>query len=356
MMYAGLAVKAGRPREKTTQGEIAVASNIRFLNPDTLYKPPGYSHVVEMTGPGRTVYIAGQLGLDVDGNLAGAPGDFRAQAVQAFENLKLALAAVGADFSHVVKVTNLLADVKHLPIFREVRNQYLDISKPPASTTVQISAFAREGALLEIEASRWCRRKRQPHPLSSRTPRSGDPGPMNPSAGDDWAKAATSYSNQHRETWVPALASLGRDDGRNACEQEGAFFMTDIRYLSPDTMPKPRGYSQVVEAIGPGRIVFIAGQLGYTPDGKIASDFRGQAMQAFENFKAALASVGGDFSQVVKVTSYFVNMDDLPAYFEVRDRYVNTAAPPASTAVQIAKLARPEALFEIEAIAVLPAK
>lgn len=133
-------------------GRRAVAPNIRFLNPDTLYKPPGYSHVVEMTGPGRTVYIAGQLGLDTNGNLVGAPGDFRAQAVQTFENLKLALAAVGADFSHVVKVTNLLADIKHLPIFREVRNQYLDTSKPPASTTVQISEFAREGALLEVEA------------------------------------------------------------------------------------------------------------------------------------------------------------------------------------------------------------
>jgi enamine deaminase RidA (YjgF/YER057c/UK114 family) len=119
-------------------------------------------------------------------------------------------------------------------------------------------------------------------------------------------------------------------------------------------MPKPRGYSHVVEAIGPGRIVFVAGQLGYTPDGKIASDFRGQAVQAFENLKAALAAVDGDFGQVVKVTSYFVDMADLQTYFEVRDRYVNTAAPPASTAVQISKLARAEALFEIEAIAVLP--
>jgi enamine deaminase RidA (YjgF/YER057c/UK114 family) len=129
-----------------------VTANIRFLNPDTLYKPPGYSHVVTTTGPGRTVYIAGQLGLDKNGNLVGAPGDFRAQAVQTFENLKLALAAVGGDFSHVVKVTNLLADITHLPIFREVRNQYLNAAAPPASTTVQISEFAREGALLEIEA------------------------------------------------------------------------------------------------------------------------------------------------------------------------------------------------------------
>ena len=131
--------------------------------------------------------------------------------------------------------------------------------------------------------------------------------------------------------------------------------MPDLRFLSPASMPKPRGYSHIAEASGPGRTVFIAGQLCYTPDGKIAADFRGQAAQAFENVKAALSEVGGDFSHVVKVTSYFVNMDDLPVYFEVRDRYVNTAAPPASTAVQIVKLARPEALFEIEAIAVLPA-
>ena len=116
-------------------------------------------------------------------------------------------------------------------------------------------------------------------------------------------------------------------------------------------MPKPRGYSHIAEATAPGRIVFIAGQLGYTPDGKIASDFRGQAMQAFENLKAALADVGGDFSHLVKVTNYFVSMDDRPAYFGVRDRYINTAAPPASTAVQISKLARPEALFEIKPIA-----
>jgi enamine deaminase RidA (YjgF/YER057c/UK114 family) len=132
-------------------GRFVVASNIRFLNPDTLYKPPGYSHVVETTGPGRTVYIAGQLGLDKTGNLVGAPGDFRAQAVQTMENLKAALAAVGADFTNVVKVTNLLVDIGHLSIFREVRTQYLP-SPPPASTTIQISRLAREGALLEVEA------------------------------------------------------------------------------------------------------------------------------------------------------------------------------------------------------------
>lgn len=124
----------------------------RFLNPPSLYKPPGYSHVVEIKGPGRIVYIAGQLGYDAQGNLVGAPGDFRAQASQAFENLKLALAAVGAGFGDVVKLNNYLTDMSHLPIFREVRDTYLNVSAPPASTTIEISKFARDGALIEIEA------------------------------------------------------------------------------------------------------------------------------------------------------------------------------------------------------------
>jgi enamine deaminase RidA (YjgF/YER057c/UK114 family) len=127
-------------------------ADIRFLNPDSLSKPPGYTHVVEMTGPGRTVWIAGQLGLDRSGGVAGAPGDFRAQAVQTFENLKAALAAVGADFAHVVKVNNYLLDIGHLPIFREVRDLYLNTAAPPASTTIAIADLARPGALLEIEA------------------------------------------------------------------------------------------------------------------------------------------------------------------------------------------------------------
>ena len=81
-----------------------------------------------------------------------APGDFRAQAEKAIENLKLALAAVGARFEHVVKFNNYLVDTKYLPIFRQVRDSYLADANRPASTTIAISALAREGALLEIEA------------------------------------------------------------------------------------------------------------------------------------------------------------------------------------------------------------
>lgn len=129
-----------------------MASNVRFLNPNTMAKPPGYTYVVEATGPNRVIFIAGQLGLDMDNKLVGEPGDFRAQAMKAVENLKLALASVGATVNDVVKITNYLVDVSHLPIFREVREATFSKTAPPASTTVAISQLARPGALFEIEA------------------------------------------------------------------------------------------------------------------------------------------------------------------------------------------------------------
>ena len=129
------------------------ASQPRFLNPPTISKPPGYTHVIEVTGPGRTIYIAGQLGLDVGGNLVGSPGDFRAQAQQAFENLENALAAVGATFDNVVKLNNYLTDiVAHLALYREIRDRYVNMAQPPASTTVQVSKLALPGAVFEVEA------------------------------------------------------------------------------------------------------------------------------------------------------------------------------------------------------------
>jgi len=127
-----------------------VTRNIRFSNPTGLSKPPGYTHVVEITGPARVVYIAGQLGLDKEGK---AVGDFRAQTTQAFENLKIALAAAGAGFEHVVKINNYLVDIAaNITTFREVRDRYLNTAAPPASTAVGVPGLARPGALFEIEA------------------------------------------------------------------------------------------------------------------------------------------------------------------------------------------------------------
>jgi enamine deaminase RidA (YjgF/YER057c/UK114 family) len=121
-----------------------MADVVRYSNPVTLEKPPGYSHIV--------VFFAGQLGVDRTGAFAGPPGDFKAQTVQAFENLKAALEACGAGFESLVKITNYLVDIEvNMPTFREVRDRYL-VQPPPASTTLGVPALARPGGLFEIDA------------------------------------------------------------------------------------------------------------------------------------------------------------------------------------------------------------
>ena len=131
----------------------------------------------------------------------------------------------------------------------------------------------------------------------------------------------------------------------------------NLRFSNPDTIAKPPGYSHVVEVTGPGRIVYFAGQLGMDRLGKMGANTREQIELAFENLKAALASIGAGFEHVVKVNNYVVNIGANIAMFrEIRDKYVNTSAPPASTTIGVPELARPGALFEIEAVAILPAK
>jgi len=128
------------------------ASNLRFSVPKGMAKIPGYSQVVEVTGPGRIVVIAGQLGIDAAGKLAGT-GDFRAQVTQAFENLKIALADAGATFDHVVKLNHYVVGLRtNLGILRQVRDGYLNTSAPPASTAVGVPELAIDGALYEVEA------------------------------------------------------------------------------------------------------------------------------------------------------------------------------------------------------------
>jgi enamine deaminase RidA (YjgF/YER057c/UK114 family) len=129
---------------------------------------------------------------------------------------------------------------------------------------------------------------------------------------------------------------------------------SNMRFMNPDAIAKPGGYTHVVEITGPGRVVYIAGQLGLKRDGQIAGDFRAQCIQAFENLKSALAAVGATFNDVVKLNNYLIDIPtNLGIYREVRDRYVNTAQPPASTTVGVPALARPDALYEVEAIVML---
>jgi enamine deaminase RidA (YjgF/YER057c/UK114 family) len=128
----------------------AVPANANFINPETIHRPTGYSHVVEVTA-GQPVYIAGQVALDRSGALVG-PGDIRAQALQVFENLRAALEAVGAGFDQVVKLNYYLVDASQLPVVREVRDEYIDSRRLPASTAVEVRRLFREDLLIEVEA------------------------------------------------------------------------------------------------------------------------------------------------------------------------------------------------------------
>jgi reactive intermediate/imine deaminase len=109
----------------------------------------GYSHAVAASG--RLVAVAGQVAMDEHGELVGE-GDAAAQAERVFENLRLALDAAGATFADVVKLGIFVTDISILPAIREVRDRYVDLDRPPASTAVQVAALFRPGYLLEIEA------------------------------------------------------------------------------------------------------------------------------------------------------------------------------------------------------------
>ena len=130
-----------------------------------------------------------------------------------------------------------------------------------------------------------------------------------------------------------------------------------FRIFNPDTMAKPAGYSQVAE-VNEGKIVYIAGQVALDKSGNLVGkdDFHAQVQQVFENLKAAVEAAGGDFTNVIKLNYYCaesVDPSQISAVREVRDKYVNTANPPASTFVVVKRLVRPEWLIEVEAVAVV---
>ena len=121
---------------------------VERIQPDGLSRPPTYSQVVKA---GNTIYIAGQVAQDEQGQVVGA-GDFVAQANQVFENLGKALAAAGAGFGDLVKTTVYVTDPRYREALRDVRSKFLGSTPPPASTLVVVAGLALPEYLLEIEA------------------------------------------------------------------------------------------------------------------------------------------------------------------------------------------------------------
>lgn len=123
-----------------------------FFNPPQLSPTSGFTHAVTATG-GKTVFVSGQASVNEKGEAVGR-GDFRAQVEQTFGNLKAALAAAGASFRDVVKLTYFVVGLapEHVPVVREVRRNHLDADNPPASTLVGVAALVDPDWMIEIEA------------------------------------------------------------------------------------------------------------------------------------------------------------------------------------------------------------
>jgi enamine deaminase RidA (YjgF/YER057c/UK114 family) len=127
-----------------------------------------------------------------------------------------------------------------------------------------------------------------------------------------------------------------------------------LSHLNPDGVAPGNGYSHVVS--GPGRWVAIAGQVSLDAGGKFVGvgDPAAQARQVFANLEKCLEVAGATFADVVKLNFYVTDIAILPHVRVARDAYIDTAKPPASTAVQVVALFSPDALLEIEAYAVVP--
>jgi enamine deaminase RidA (YjgF/YER057c/UK114 family) len=137
----------------STSSESFVPVHDRLAAIPGVAQGPGYSHAVITSG--RLAFIAGQIGVDTDGQLVG-PGDLAAQTRQALQNLQNVLGAVGADWSDVVRLGWYVTDIANLQTIRDIRDEFLRPAlgdQPnPASTLIQVASLFRPELLVEVEA------------------------------------------------------------------------------------------------------------------------------------------------------------------------------------------------------------
>lgn len=127
--------------------------------------------------------------------------------------------------------------------------------------------------------------------------------------------------------------------------------------LNPDTIAAPIGrYSHAVRVeTTEATWIYISGQIANDLEGNLVgpSDLRAQTRQVFENLRAILEADGATFADVVKIGTYVTTLENLDGMREVRSEYL-TAEPPASTAVQVVALVVPNAMIEVDVVAVVP--
>jgi enamine deaminase RidA (YjgF/YER057c/UK114 family) len=132
-----------------------------------------------------------------------------------------------------------------------------------------------------------------------------------------------------------------------------------LEILKPQGVAKPQGMYNHAISVGPGKLLFISGQVSIDEKGDLVglNDFTAQLDQVYENLGLILKSAGADFGKVVKFTTYLTRTRDMDAYYQKRSEIYSEIYPdggyPTNTLVVIEQLAREEWLVEIEAIAAL---
>jgi enamine deaminase RidA (YjgF/YER057c/UK114 family) len=128
------------------------------------------------------------------------------------------------------------------------------------------------------------------------------------------------------------------------------------RFINPLELSVPANYSHVAVASA-GRTVYVSGQIALDATGRVvgAGDLRAQAVQVYENLRAALDAAGAGFADVIKMTTYVVDLDPARTQVmrDVRSQFLPDGHKPASTMVGVTSLVRPELLVEVEVIAAL---
>jgi len=125
---------------------------------------------------------------------------------------------------------------------------------------------------------------------------------------------------------------------------------------NPGTVAAPIGsYSQSVRVeTADATWIYVSGQIAVDLDDELVApnDLPTQTQQVYENLRAVLEAHGATFGDVVKIQTYFTTLDGLAESREIRARYL-PAEPPASTAVQVVALVVPEAVIEVDVVAVV---
>jgi 2-iminobutanoate/2-iminopropanoate deaminase len=150
VLFALFVLAVAHARWQERPRDTKPADTLRYVNATGLPTPPGYSHAV-VVERAKLIYVSGQVAVNRKGEI---PSDFRAEAAQAFENLRSVLAAAGATPADVVKINYYVVGLnpEKLAALREARDAFIDKNRPPASTLAGVAALFREDCHLEIEA------------------------------------------------------------------------------------------------------------------------------------------------------------------------------------------------------------